>query len=425
MDLSGYSIQGNQDVARVLAVNNICWITLRWYYMTLLAVLAVVLSVIGTGMISRSIEYIGILVIGYVVNVGLLVVARVYASRLGVQRLVMASQLLLDLAMCGLVTYIQGGIEARTTLLFAIPIVASGLMFMRTVVLPVAAASSIVYIGTILLHAQLVKGSIDWTAYITPVVFYPLLFLILGRIVEFLTTIEIHDARERAYDSFLSLLAHQLKHPASASKTIIDVITHDKTANHTQQTRHYLQMLRGESENQIRLIDNLLEAAPRHAFETHREWIDISVLLEKAAHQMALGHQRRADLIKDHGAGGPVKIYGNPFKLRLALANILDNSFRHTSEGSAVHYGIGVKADTVEIRIRDEGVGMSKKHLETILERFNVASLHDLGSGHVGGLGLGLYIAKQIVAAHDGTLEVQSKQGKGTTVIIRIKGVKQ
>lgn len=425
MDLSGYNIQGTQDTARVLAGNNVRWITLRWYYMTLLAGLAVVLSLMSTGAIARTLEYASILAIGYVVNAGLLILTRVAVSRLRVQRLVMISQLLLDLVMCSLVTYVQGGAEARTTLLFAIPIVASGLMFMRTVVLPVAAISSVAYVGTILLHAQVVKGSIDWVDYIAPVVFYPLLFLILGRIVEFLTTIEIHDVRERAYNSFLSLLAHQLKHPASASKTIIDVIEHDKTADHTHQTRHYLQMLRGESENQIRLIDNLLEAAPHHPLEVHRELVDMNVLLEKAAHQTAVGHQRLADLIKDSGPGTVVKVYGNPIKLRLALANIFDNSFRHTTEGSAVHYGIRVTAGEVEIKIRDEGVGMSKKHLATVLERFNVTSLHDLGAGHIGGLGLGLFIARQIITAHDGTLTVQSSEGKGTTVTIRIKGVKQ
>lgn len=424
MDLSGYNIHGDQDIARVLASNNVRWISLRWYYITLLAIFAGVLSFISTGSFAQVIQYAGILIMGYVVNLFLLTIARVYVERLWLQRFVLVGQLLLDLAMCGLVTYVQGGIEARTTLLFAIPIVASGLMFTRQIVLPVTLASGVVYVGTLLLHGYIMQGSIDWAAYVPPIVFYPLLFLVLGRIVEFLTTIEINDARERAYDSFLSLLAHQLKHPASASKAIVDVIEHDKRATYTSQTRHYLQLLRGENDNQIRLIDNLLEAAPHHQLEVHREHVDIGLLLEKVAHKTAQMHQRTEDLVRERTAGRPIKVYGDSIKLRLALTNIFDNSFRHTTDGSSVHYGIAVKSGVVEITIRDEGVGMSKKHLEAIEQRFTSTNLHDLSAGHVGGLGLGLFIARQIVTAHDGTIEVQSKEGRGTTVTIRIKGAK-
>lgn len=425
MDLSKYTIQGSQDIAQVLAKNNIRWLTLRWYYMVLLAAISMIVSLLSTLSLDRIYEYAVMLFIGYVANAILLVLAFRYASVLWMQRIVVVGQIALDLITCCAVIYVQGGLEAQTTMLFAIPIVASGLSFMRKLVMPVATVSGLLYVATILGHALITTGMIDWPNYAAPVVFYPLLFLVLGRVVEFLTTSETNDVRERTYDSFLSLLAHQLKHPASASKAIIDVIQHDDSAHHTEQTQHYLEMLRGESENQVRLIDNLLEAAPQQRVDMHTEPVNVVLLLEKAAHQAAQGHERKSDLVRDYGAGGVVMVDGNPIKLQLALANIFDNSFRHTRSGTAVHYGVRVEFGVVEIKISDDGDGIGEERLKTIKKRFAVGNIHDLEARHVGGLGLGLYIAQQIVTAHEGTLTVQSKEGHGTTVEIRMKGVRR
>lgn len=424
MDLSEYTIQGSQDAARALAKNNLRWIALRWYYMILLAVIAMTASFLSTLSLTKVYEYGLILAAGYVVNITLLLLVQSAKDRLWVQRFALSMQLFLDLFMCAVVVYVQGGIEARTTMLFAIPIISSGLAFMRKLVIPVAAVSGLVYIAAVLAHGYFANGSIDWTLYAVPLAFYPLVFLVIGRAVEFLTTLEVNDMRERTYNSFLSLLAHQLKHPASASKAIIDVIQHDDSANHTEQTQHYLQLLRGESENQIRLIDNLLEAAPRNKLDVHIEPVNIVLLLEKAAHQAARGHQRLGDLIRDHSTGGAVTVQGSPIKLQLALTNIFDNSFRHTDDGTAVSYGVTVNAGTVEIVVSDAGAGIPKDRLIALNQRFSAGNIHSLDARHVGGLGLGLYVAQQIVTAHGGTLAVQSKEGHGTTVTIRMKGTK-
>lgn len=425
MDLSKYTIQGSRDVAQVLSKNNMRWLTLRWYYMTLIGAGAMIVSLLSTLSLDRIYEY-GIITIGgYLLNGVLVFLAYYYRKTLLTQRLVLGGQIFLDLILCGLVVYVQGGLDARTTVVFAIPIIASGLSSVRKIVLPVAAISGLIYAITILGHAVITVGYIDWPEYAVPIVFYPLIFLVLGRVVEFLTFAEANDVKERTYNSFLSLLAHQLKHPASASKAIIDAIQHDDTAHHTEQTAHYLELLRGESENQIRLIDNLLEAAPHKKEDMHTEPVNIVLMLEKAAHQAAKGHQRTTDLIRDMSAGGVVKVQANPIKLQLALSNIFDNSFRHTSDGSAVHYGVKFDSGFVTLTISDDGDGISEAHLRAIKERFSVGNIHDFGTKHVGGLGLGLYISQQIIAAHGGTLTVQSKEGHGTTVKIRMKGERQ
>lgn len=426
MDLTKYTIQGSQDVARALAKNNLRWIDLRWYYMILFGAIAMMTSVLATLETNRVLEYGQILLIGYLVNVLLFLLCRQFSVNLWAQRMITVGQLFLDLFMGSLIIYVQGGVEARTIVLYAIPIVAAGFLFSRSWVMYVATASGGAYVATILLHSVMTTGTIDWVECAVPVVFYPMVFLVLARIVEFLMTRETNNVRERAYNSFLSLLAHQLKHPASASKAIIDVMQHDDTANHTEQTRHYLQLLSGESQNQVRLIDNLLEAAPRSEEDAHLDdKVNIVVLVEKAARQAAVAHQRIGDLTRESGAGGVVTVRGSAIKLRLVLANLFDNSFRHTADGVAIRYGVSVRGDVVSITIADDGEGVAPEQMPLLSDKFSVEKLHQEGSQHLGGLGLGLYVAKKIITAHGGTLEVQSSKGHGTTVMIQMKGTKQ
>lgn len=424
MNLHGYNIQGSQDEARLLARNNLRLISLRWYYIAFLVGYATLILVMASDSNRQVIAYGAMLLVTYLINAILLFIVKKFETNLVTQRIVIGAQLSLDLAVCSVVTYVQGGVESRTTALYAIPIIASGLTFSSRLIVPVAMMSGAAYSLTILLHAWLSDGSVDWVTHAVPVVFYPILFLVLGRITQFLSDIETVGIREQAYNSFLSLLAHQLKHPASATKTIVDAIVHDKTATHTEQTLDHLEMLKGENENQIRLIDNLLEAAPRTRIEEHSEEVNVTRLFEQVAHKVAVSHQRLSDLVKDESASKPVKVGGNEIKLRLALTNIFDNSFRHTPEGSLVHYGIRCESGVVTLTIRDEGVGMSREHLTNILERFNVESLNGLGSRHVGGLGLGLFVARQVFSAHDGEIEVKSKEGQGTVVTVRMKGAR-
>ena len=425
MDLTKYTIQGSHDVARMLAKNNLRWIDLRWYYMILFGAIAILTSVLATMDTHRVLEYGQIVLIGYLFNALLILLCHRFMTVLWAQRAITVGQLLLDLLMGSLIIYIQGGIDARTIILYAIPIVAAGFLFSRRSVMYVATASGAAYVGTILLHSIVNTGDIDWVEYAVPVVFYPMVFLVLARIVEFLMTRETSSMRERAYNSFLSLLAHQLKHPASASKAIIDVMQHDETARHTEQTSHYLQLLSGESENQVRLIDNLLEAAPRSEEHLSLDDVNIVVLVEKAAHQAALAHQRTGDLVRESGAGGVVTVKGSAIKLRLVFANLFDNSFRHTADGVAVKYGIRTKGGEVSIDITDDGDGITTEQMKSLSGKFSVGKLQQEGSHHVGGLGLGLYVAQQIITAHGGTLAVQSKKGHGTTVTIQMKGTKQ
>ena len=97
---------------------------------------------------------------------------------------------------------------------------------------------------------------------------------------------------------------------------------------------------------------------------------------------------------------------------------ILDNAVKFSNEGGIVQISIS-KKERLEIRIKDNGIGISPEELPFVFEKFYKSKLRQNAKGS----GLGLAIAKQIALKHDGTIEVQSELGKGTEFIFTFDSI--
>jgi signal transduction histidine kinase len=95
------------------------------------------------------------------------------------------------------------------------------------------------------------------------------------------------------------------------------------------------------------------------------------------------------------------------------LTNLLSNAVKYGA-GSPIDVHLEVSEDTVRLTVRDRGIGIATDHQARIFERFERA----VSARHFGGLGLGLYIARQIVNAHGGEIGVRSSPGEGSTFTV-------
>jgi signal transduction histidine kinase len=111
----------------------------------------------------------------------------------------------------------------------------------------------------------------------------------------------------------------------------------------------------------------------------------------------------------------PVLFNFDRFRIEQVLVNLLGNAIKYAPEKPIT---VEVSSDELEARISvaDQGMGIAPDKQEMIFERFGRATSKDIA----GGLGLGLYISKQIVAAHGGTIEVESSPGQGSKFTVRL-----
>jgi two-component system phosphate regulon sensor histidine kinase PhoR len=108
----------------------------------------------------------------------------------------------------------------------------------------------------------------------------------------------------------------------------------------------------------------------------------------------------------------------NPTLLEQAVVNLLDNAIKYSEPGAGVRLAAFQEAADVVVRVEDHGCGIEPRHLPRLFERFY--RVDKARSRELGGTGLGLAIVKHIVAAHRGTVEVQSTVGRGSTFSIRL-----
>jgi signal transduction histidine kinase len=142
-----------------------------------------------------------------------------------------------------------------------------------------------------------------------------------------------------------------------------------------------------------------------------RECVNVAVLRH---------HLQPASIELDAHDEGPLVVRGDAEELRTVITNLLDNAVKYSPE--AVRVSVSVAApepQTVWVRVQDRGVGIPKKQLKRIFNRFYRVQAR--GLKHVKGTGLGLYIVRTIARAHGGRVFAQSEgEGRGSTFTLEL-----
>jgi two-component system, OmpR family, sensor kinase len=146
--------------------------------------------------------------------------------------------------------------------------------------------------------------------------------------------------------------------------------------------------------------------------------IDLSNLLEKVCGDAKVIAHGKAIQIALANGGAHEMVRGDPARLRQLFIVLLDNAVRYSKSKGTVKVEIARSNGEVTVRVSDRGVGIAPEELEGIFERFrrggNASTMNEEG------LGLGLPVAKAIVEAHKGRIEMASRLGKGTTVTVAL-----
>ncbi len=240
-----------------------------------------------------------------------------------------------------------------------------------------------------------------------------------GRIVLHLVNRTAARAADRTRTDFVANASHELRTPLASILGFVEQL--EGEAGEMPDVRaKFLRVIDREARRMQQLTEDLLSIS-RIESERHappRSSLSLATLARVAvdeARGRSLAEGRTLNLML--GRDVPM-VAGDEGQLRQLLANLIDNALQYGRSATPVNVAVDRRGALVELRVVDEGDGVASEHLPRLTERFYRV---DAGrSRRVGGTGLGLSIAKHIVERHRGSLRIQSVEGRGTTVTVRL-----
>ncbi|HEY6126531.1 MAG TPA: ATP-binding protein [Steroidobacteraceae bacterium] len=224
---------------------------------------------------------------------------------------------------------------------------------------------------------------------------------------------------DRRKDEFLATLAHELRNPLAPIRNAVHLL---KSGNPTgDSVRMAREIIDRQVQHMVRLVDDLLDVTRitvgqvnlRNERISLRRVIDDA--LEAAAPAIENGNHR---LVVDL-PGTPVQLEGDSTRLSQVFQNLLDNAAKYTPPNGTITLRAEQRGDQVIVSVRDSGIGISRDAQSRVFELFT--RVHPNDRIKTSGLGIGLALAKKLVALHLGDIEVRSEgQGMGSEFIVTL-----
>jgi PAS domain S-box-containing protein len=229
------------------------------------------------------------------------------------------------------------------------------------------------------------------------------------------------ERAERARDEFLSIASHELRTPLTPLQIQLQRLLGMRGQNslaslppeqlRSMLARAVLQVGRISS-----LVDNVLDVSRIKSgrLRLQAEDVDLTLVARKVITRFGNAFAA-AGCVVSFDASQPVFVSCDKARVEQVLSNLIGNALKYGA-GRPIAIGVDVSSTHAIVRVSDQGVGIAEDRLRAIFERFERASDHRT----YGGLGLGLYVAHQIVDAHGGTITVQSEVGRGSTFTVEL-----
>lgn len=237
--------------------------------------------------------------------------------------------------------------------------------------------------------------------------------------VELRTTHQLElAAREdvQSRDEFLSIAAHELRTPLTPLKLQLDTLRRSVMAAGIQDPRllHQLERSNAQVQRLVQLVERLLDVS---RVATGRlglllEELDLSRLAAEVTDRFREEAEAAGCPLEVH-TPGPVKGVWDQLRLEQVLSSLLSNAIKYGA-GHPIDVAVEGHGELVRLSVQDRGIGLAREDTGRIFERFERA----VSPRHYGGMGLGLYVAKQIIEAHGGNIVVRSQPGQGSTFTV-------
>jgi two-component system phosphate regulon sensor histidine kinase PhoR len=216
---------------------------------------------------------------------------------------------------------------------------------------------------------------------------------------------------------FISNVSHELRTPLAGIRAATETLQ-EGALEEPEVAQEFLGHIQRETDRMTQLVEELLElsriesgAAPMHFAQ-----LDVAGLITDSVSRFKQQADRAGIKLRVDAPAEMLSIIGDHERLERALGNLIANALKFTPDGGSVTVSAVATDADVSISVADTGIGIEPEQQGRVFERFYKA---DRGRGG-GGIGLGLAIVKHIVLAHEGTVSVESRAGRGSTFTMRL-----
>lgn len=228
---------------------------------------------------------------------------------------------------------------------------------------------------------------------------------------------ELKDV-DRLKTDILSNVSHELRTPITIVKGALEMLSEDiDPETEAELTKKALEAVMRQNEivEDLVMASKLNETMPET--DLILEELDIVGLLKFTTSEFGWMATEKGIGLSIEASGGRVMIKADYRGMRRLVKNLLSNAIKYTIEGDVI-VSIKEKRDTVEICVKDTGLGIAKENLEAIFE--NLYQIDPSSTRRYGGIGMGLAVVKNIVEAHSGKIWVESELGKGSKFFVSL-----
>ena len=217
---------------------------------------------------------------------------------------------------------------------------------------------------------------------------------------------------EQEKSDFLSMASHELKTPLTSMKMFLELLGRQLDTTELHQAKYFVNRIQDQTNQLVELTNDLLDVSRIETgkLRLNKEPFHLNDLISETVEALATStRSHKLVLVKNP----PTLIHADRYRIFQVLINLLTNAIKYSPSGRDIHITLDQKDSIATVRVQDFGIGIKKSQQEKIFDK--LYQVTDPQEKTYPGLGLGLYISKEIIERHKGTIQVQSAKGKGST----------
>ena len=238
---------------------------------------------------------------------------------------------------------------------------------------------------------------------------------------------------DRVKSEFVSSVSHELRTPLTTIKALTRLLMRGELAD--AKRREYLETISVECDRQIDLVLNLLDLSRIEGgvFRINTERVDVASVIESCVKSEKASADKRRHKLNVEPIGDLPPVCADSVALRRVLSNLIENAIKYTPDGGVITLSAYGDGEYVELHVADNGIGIPPEDLPVLFDKFHrgkpvpgmssgSASTDEefLQDAEVSGVGLGLYLARNVMTRMGGSISVDTKVGVGSKFTLRL-----